>query len=589
MAKRGLAIVFTLLAIAVAISIVGMVTLYFAFGRAPSIPANSMLVVDIGGDLPESASNDVVAYLRGSRTPTVRSLVEMLHSAKVDDRVAALVLKPTGLSTSFWAKVQELRGAVLDFKQSGKPVYAFLPYSDEQIYYLATAADHIFLTPSAPLDLKGIATYQVFLRGTFDKIGVVPDMHHIGDYKTTINAYTEKGYTAAHREMDESINRDLFEQMAEAIAEARRLSVDDVRALIDQGPFLADAALQARLIDEVAYEDQALEKVRTANGRSLRLLKGQDYARVSPRPSGRGSGPRIAVIYASGPIVDGRGGFDPLNGPSLGSETLIEAIRSAADDEAVRAFVLRIDSPGGSATASDAIWRELTVAREKTRRPLVASMADLAASGGYYIAMPAETIVAQPSTLTGSIGIFGGKLVTGGVFEKLGAHIDSTSIGRNAEMFSPTRPFNESELQKVEEQLRAFYTEFVRKVSQSRNTTPDRIDAVAQGRVWTGRQAKANGLVDELGGLDTAIALAKARANIPEDADVDIVTYPRPKTLYEVVTEGIPGATDSAVQAALNGMLSDDERAMLRALRGGGTMFRRGEVLALMPGGDWGR
>lgn len=583
MAKRGLAIVFTLLAVAVLISIAGMVGLYLAFGRSPSVPANSMLVLEIGGSLPESAPNDVVAYLRGARAPTVRSVVEMLRSAKADSRVSALIIKPTGLDSGLWAKVQELRGAVVDFKKSGKPVYAYLPYADEQIYYLATAADHIFLTPSAPLDLKGVATYQIFLRGTFDKIGVVPDMHHIGDYKTAINSYTEKTYTAAHKEMDESLNRDLFEQLVDAIADARKLSVADVRGLIDQGPFLAESALQAKLIDEIAYEDQAFEKVRTANGKSLRLLKAQDYSRVPARTSGRGSGPRIAVIYASGQIVDGKGGFDPLNGESLGSETLIEAIRSASTDDDVRAFVLRIDSPGGSATASDAIWRELMVAREKTKRPLIASMGDLAASGGYYIAMPAEAIVAQPSTLTGSIGIFGGKLVIGGAYEKLGAHIESTSIGRNAEMYSPTHPFSATELQKVDEQLRAFYGGFIRKAAQSRHSTPERIDAVAQGRVWTGRQAKENGLVDELGGLDTAIALAKARANIPAETEVDVVTYPRPKSFYEVVSEGMSGNTDAAVIRALSTLLTDDERTMLRALRGGGTLFRRGELLALMP------
>jgi protease-4 len=211
-------------------------------------------------------------------------------------------------------------------------------------------------------------------------------------------------------------------------------------------------------------------------------------------------------------------------------------------------------------------------------------MGDLAASGGYYIAMPAQAIVAQPSTLTGSIGIFGGKLVLGGAYEKLGAHIESTSIGRNAEMYSPTHPFSESELQKVDEQLRAFYGDFIQKAAQSRHTTPERIDSIAQGRVWTGRQAQENGLVDELGGLDAAIALAKARANIPEGTDVDIVTYPRPKSFYEVVSEGMSGSTDAAVARAFGTLLSADERAMLRALRGGGTMFRRGELLALMPG-----
>ena len=235
----------------------------------------------------------------------------------------------------------------------------------------------------------------------------------------------------------------------------------------------------------------------------MTTLEAADYARVSPASIGLNRGPRVAVIYASGAIVGGHGGFDPLNGETVGSDTLIDAIRDARKDLSVRAIVLRIDSPGGSATASDAIWRELILARdEKKDRPLIVSMSDLAASGGDYIAMPAQVIVAQPSTLTGSIGIFGGKLVMGGVYEKLGAHIEATSIGRNAEMESPARPFNASELQKLEAQLRAFYTDFIRKAAESRRTTPEKIDSLAQGRVWTGRQAKENGLVDELGGLD---------------------------------------------------------------------------------------
>jgi protease-4 len=292
------------------------------------------------------------------------------------------------------------------------------------------------------------------------------------------------------------------------------------------------------------------------------------------------------VIYASGEITGGRGGYDPLNGAALGSETLIDAIHSARKDASVRAIVLRIDSPGGSATASDAIWHELMLARQdRPDLPLVASMSDLAASGGYYIAMPAQVIVAQPSTLTGSIGIFGGKLVTGGLYEKLGAHIEATSIGRNAEMESPAKPFSASESQKLDEELRSFYDGFVRKAAQSRHTTPERINAIAQGRVWTGRQAKEQGLVDELGGLDRALAIAKVRARIPERSEVEIVVYPRPKSVYEMLSDTVSGNSSSAVQAWMSANLSTDETALLRSLRGSEAMFRRGELLALMPFG----
>jgi protease-4 len=585
MAKRGLVIVLTLLGIAVFLSFAAFGALYFFLGRAPAVPSRAMLILDVGGDLAESAPADVVTFIRGARTPTVRTIVETMRKAKTDSRVSALLLEPTGFSAPYWGKVQEIRDAVLDFKSSGKPVYAYLQYADERNYYLATAADRIFLMPSAPLDLTGVATYAVFLRGTFDKLGIVPDMHHIGDYKTAINAYTEKTYTAAHKEMDESLNRDLFEQIVRGVAEARRKTDEEVRGLIDEGPFLADAALRAGLIDEIGYHDQVEDRLREDHGTDMTALKSEDYARARPRPFGRANrAPRVAVIYASGAIVDGKGGFDPLNGEMVGSDTLVEAIRSARKDNAVRAIVLRVDSPGGSATASDAIWRELMLAKqEKANRPLVVSMSDLAASGGYYIAMPAETIVAQPSTLTGSIGIFGGKLVPAGLYEKIGANVESTSIGRNAEMGSPARPFNQSELQKVQEQLQAFYSQFVRKAAESRHTTPEQLDRLAQGRVWTGRQAKENGLIDELGGLDRALAIAKDRAKIPADSDVELVTYPRPKTFFEMVNDTVSGSSDRAISAWVSSHLSSDEIAALRALRGSTGMFRRGELLALMP------
>jgi protease-4 len=584
MAKRGLAIVFTLIGVGVVLSILAFVGLYFVFGRTPPVPAHAMLVLDIGGDLSENAPTDVVTYLRGARTPTVRSIVETLHKAKADSRVAALLLKPTGFSSPYWGKVQELRDALIDFRESGKPVYAYLEYADERNYYLATAADHIALMPSATLDLTGVATYALFLRGTFDKIGVVPDMHHIGAYKTAVNTYTEKTYTAAHKEMDESLNRDLFDQIVEAVADARGKSDVDVTTLVDNAPFLASEALRAGLVDEVAYEDQVVEKIRAEKGRDLTRLDGSDYARVSPASLGLNRGPRVAVIYASGAIVGGKGGFDPLNGETLGSEAIIDAIREARKDGNVRAIVLRIDSPGGSATASDAIWRELMLARnEKADRPLIVSMSDLAASGGYYIAMPGQVIVAQPSTLTGSIGIFGGKLVPGGAYEKLGANIESTSIGRNAEIYSPARPFNASELERVEAQLRAFYTDFIRKVAESRHTTPEKIDAIAQGRVWTGRQAKDNGLVDELGGLDRAIEIARERAKIPQGSAVEIVTYPRAKSFYEIVSDALSGNSEAAISGWVATHFSPEELTAIRTMRGGSTLFRRGEPLALMP------
>ena len=585
MARRGLAIIFTLLGVAFFISLAGFVALYFLFGREPSVPSNALLTLAVGGDLAEVAPSDVVSYVRGSRTPTVRTVVDTLRKAKVDRRVDAVLLKSTGFTTPFWGKVQEIRDAVIDFRTSGKPVYAYLEYGGDRDYYLASAADKVFLMPSSPLELTGVATYEVFLRGTLDKFGVYPDLHHIGEYKTASNTFTEKGFTAAHREMDIALNRDLYDQIVRGIAESRQRTEAEVRTLLDEGPFLPETAKQAGLIDEIAYEDQVVAKLREARPDATRDLDGEDYAGVALSSLGLNKGPRIAVIYAAGAIVSGKNGYDPLNGATVGSDTLIEYIRRARKDSTIRAIVLRIDSPGGSAAASDAIWRELMIAKTERRdRPIVASMSDLAASGGYYIAMPAEAIVAQPSTLTGSIGIFGGKFVTGGVYEKLGASIDSTSIGKHAEMNSPVRPYNTEELKKVEEQLRAFYDDFVKKAAESRHSTSAEIDRLAQGRVWTGQQAKAVGLVDALGGLERAVSVAKERAKIPADNDVELVAYPPRKMLYELITEEFSGGNQaSAISTWMAANLSSGEIEALRGIRGPATMFRRGEALALMP------
>ena len=583
MARRGLTLLFTLLGVAVFVSIAGFVALYLLFGREPAVASNTTLVLQVGGDLAEVAPGDVVGYLRGVRTPTVRSVVDNLRKAKADSRIRAVLLKPAGFSSPFWGKVQEIRDAVLEFRKSGKPVYAYLEYGGDRDYYLATAAEKIFLMPSAPLDLTGVATYEPFLRGTLDKIGAYPDLHHIGDYKTAINTLTQKGFTPAHKEMDESLNRDLYDQIVRGIADGRKKNDAEIRQRFDEGPFLPEDALHAGLIDDVAYEDQVNDKLQA--GERRRRVDGDEYARVSLTSVGLNRGPRVAVIYATGTITSGKSGFDPINGAVVGSDTLIEHIRQARRDSGVRAIVLRVDSPGGSAAASDAIWRELVIAKnERADRPLVVSMSDLAASGGYYIAMPAQAIVAQPSTLTGSIGIFGGKVVTGGVYQKLGARIESTSVGRNAELDSPVRPYNPSELKKLNEQLQAFYDQFVEKVAESRHTTPEKIDAIAQGRVWTGRQAKENQLVDELGGLDRAIAIAKQRAKIPAETEVELVVYPARRSFYELLADQLSSPGEGiAVATWLNANLSKSEIEALRVMRSPLALFRRGEVLALMP------
>jgi protease-4 len=585
--RRVLKFIVILVAILVTVGVLGAITGGFLLLRGPYVPEHATVLLRIGGTLLEMPPSDVLGQVTGgARSQTVRTYVDELRRAKTDSRVASVLIMPTHLDLPYWGKVQELRDAILDFKQSGKRVNAYLEDGGDREYYLATACDRIFLVPGSTLDVKGIASYAVFLRGTLDKIGATSDFEKIAEYKTAPNQLSERTYTPAHREMDESLNLDMYEQLVRGIAEGRKKRVEDVRALIDQGPFLPDAALRAGLVDALAYEDQ-LDGMGVVSKNAT--VEGDDYARGRLRPR-VSTMPRIAVIYISGVIASGDSGFDPLNGEIVGSKALVQAIRSARADSSVRAIVLRIDSPGGSSTASDVIWRELSVTRDqKPSRPLVASMSDLAASGGYYVAIAAPQIVAQPATLTGSIGIFGGKVVTGGTYAKLGANIESLSIGKNAEMDSPARPFSPSEREKLREELREFYNQFVAKVASSRKMPVARVEELARGRVWTGQQAKANGLVDALGGLDQAIALAKKRAGISPGTEVEVVNYPPRKTLFELIAQRLAGSNsqrdmpvDLEMVAALVGA---GDRETLGLLTAPMRLFRRGEPLALMPVG----
>jgi protease-4 len=571
-----------LIGLAVIVSIAGILFLYLALSRGPSVPEQAILVLRPGGQLRETLPDDVVGQLLGRDTTTVRGLVESLRLAKRDPRIKTVLLMPSTLESPFWGKVQELRDAIIDFRQSGKKVIAFLEYGGDREYYLASAADRIFLLPTSPLDLTGVASYEVFLRGAFDKAGAYPDFLHIGDYKTAVNQLTEKGFTAAHKEMSESLNRDMYDQLVRDIAAARKKTESEVRSLIDQGPFSPENALHAGLVDDLVYLDQVDDRVpemRPASGEPRRI-EGVDYQRISPRSVGIRPRSKIAVLYAVGVITSGKSGFDPVNGGVVGSDTLVEQIRQVRDDDSIKAIVLRIDSPGGSSVASDVIWRELMITRDqKASRPLVTSMSDLAASGGYYIAVPGQVIVAEPATLTGSIGVYSGKFVISGTLDKVGVNTATVKSGRNADINSPFSQFTPDQRARLQDYMQGFYDNFVEKVATSRHTTPERIDAIAQGRVWTGAQARQRGLVDRLGGLDTAVAIAKERAKIPADEDVELVSYPGRRSFYEAVVEQFRSQS-FGVWSALAGI--GDIRS-LAAVTAPVRLFRRGEPLALMP------
>ena len=578
---KGLRFVIGFLLIATVISVGAMLLLYLVVAQEPAVPARATLVLKPTGELLEVQPGFV---LGGGNELTVRGYVELIRKAKGDSRITGILLKPGGINSPFWAKIQELRGALEDFKSSGKDVHAWLEYGGDREYYLASVADRVYLLPSASLDLTGVASYEVFLRGTFDWIGTYPDFLHVGDYKTAVNTYLEKTFTPAHREMSESLNRSQYQQLVRTIANAREKKEDEVRALIDQGPFQPADALRVGLIDEVAYEDELDDLVPEL--RAADYIDAEDYAAVSWEKAGVRRQSRIAVINASGVINSGSSGFDPVNGAVIGADSLVEYIRDARADRSIKAIVLRVDSPGGSSTASDVIWRELSISRDNGR-PVVVSMSDLAASGGYYIALGGDAIVAQPGTLTGSIGVYTGKFVMTGTLEKLGANIEATSSGKHAEIYSPDRKFTPDERKKIEESMQNVYDQFIERTAAARHMTPEKVDEVAQGRVWTGEQAKQLGLVDELGGLYTAIDMAKQRARIPADEEVDLVVYPPHRSVYEVLADQLSSPVDRMRAAytsdALMQLLGPRERKAVAAMLAPSRLFRSGQVLAHMP------
>jgi protease-4 len=573
--QRGIRFIVVFLLVAVVVSMTGMAAMYFMVSRAPSVASGSVLVLRVPGGLAERQANAFLTSLVGN-APTVQSVVNSLRKAKVDPRIRGVILKPAGPQL-LWGKAQEIRDAVIDYQASDKPIVAFLEYGGTQEYYLASAADKVFLVPGSPLDLVGVASYEMFVRGALDKIGASADMLHAGDFKTAANFYTETTMTPAHREMAESLNRDLYEQIIDGVAEGRGLAKAEVRRLVDEGPFLPADALEAGLVDGLVYADEVKQQS-PFDEVNWREVADRDYREIGLESVGLNRGRRIALIYAVGTINSGSGGVDLMGGEVLGSDTLVQAIRAARDDDSVRAIVLRIDSPGGSAVASDVIWREVLLAKDE--KPVIASMSDLGASGGYYIAMGADAIVAQPATLTGSIGVVAGKIATGGTYEKAGITVEPVSSGRFSEIYSPIRPFSDDERVKMQEHIDAIYEQFVSKAAEGRGTTRDAIHEVAQGRVWTGRQAKAHGLIDELGGLSRAIALAKERVGIDADDEVELVVYPKPKSLFEVLNDGFSVARIAARLAGLASPQTQVLGAAVAPLR----LFRSGEPLALMPG-----
>jgi protease IV len=533
-----------LLFAAVCVVVVLAVLWKMTSGKAPSIPDNSVLVLNLDGDVPEVPPvNFGLPFGENQAQPTIRDLWTALHAAAADPKVKAILLKPHGLAIG-WGKLEELRQDLVDFKSSGKPIYAYLQTPGMHEYYLASVADKIYVSPDDYLEIKGFRIEAVYLKNTLDKLGISFDVDHIGRYKDAGDILTQNSMSPETREVLNDMLDQVFGNFCSTVAASRHKSADDLRSLIDQGPFLASAAKGAGLVDELGYESQTLRDLKAkVKARSDLVKTGyRSYARANP-----GSGQRIAFLAASGDII--RGTVDQPLGQAdvIASETFSRTIQQVRNDKSIKGVILRVDSPGGDAVASDEILHEVKLlAAEK---PLVISMSDVAASGGYFISATGDPIVAYPNTVTCSIGVIYGKPNLHGLYDKLGVTKELLMRGKFAGIDSDYTPLSDAEKQKLHQGIEATYRSFVTKVATARKKTYDQIDPLAQGRVWMGAQASSNGLVDHLGGLNEAVQLARQKAKLGPNEEIMLVPFPPKRSLFDVLFNS---NTDSMVDAQVS-------------------------------------
>ncbi|HXC26788.1 MAG TPA: signal peptide peptidase SppA [Stellaceae bacterium] len=524
-------------------------------GKAAPLPQSIVLTADLTGGLADKPDPDPMARLLFDEKGTLRDFVDAVDRAADDPRVKGLYLE-LGDDSLGLAKTQQVRDTIAHFRAKGKYAVAFADTFGEgdpgtRPYYLATACDEIWLQPLGEVSLTGLRSETPFLKGLLDKLGIAADFDHREEFKTAMNSLTETQMTAPQREEVEGLLTSIWGQIAGDIAKARNLSPERITALADRAPLLADEAQPLGLVDKLGYRDQALAEARAHGGDSARLMNFSKYFKAAGRPHASGS--RIALIYGTGLITRGgsaAGVFadeDQFTARSIG-----RAFAAATRDKDVRAIVFRIDSPGGSATASETIWRNVAEAR-RAGKPVIVSMGDVAASGGYYVAAPADKIVAEPATLTGSIGVLAGKLVLGGLMQKLGVTTDSAERGANSGMFSAASDFTPAQRERLDAELDNTYAGFKNHVVAGRHLTTDQVEAAAKGRVWSGEDAKGKGLVDALGGYETAFDLAREAAKLPEDAPIDVVVYPRERGLSATLIARLRG-DDIDETSALGGL-----------------------------------
>jgi protease-4 len=514
--------------------------------KKPEIAETTVLRFDFERPQTEKASVGLADALLGDHKISFADTIETIRRAADDGRVRGLVAR-TGEVPLGLAQVQELRDAIAAFRAKGKFAYAYAESFGDlgggtRAYYLSTAFDEIWLQPVGSVGLIGVAAELPFFKGTLDKLGVTAAFDRRAEYKSAMTQMTETKLPDTDREAFTGLVKSVFDQTADGIAQDRKLVGADVRTLIDGGPYPGDEALAKHLVDHIGYADEAMDAARKKAGVGVKILTGPRY--LDAIKVGAPTGDVIAILRAVGEIRSGRTPSGPAGeSDGVAADDLVKAIGDAAHDPAVKAIVLRIDSPGGSAIASETIWRALKRAHDGGK-PVMVSMGDTAASGGYYIAAPADKIVAEPGTLTGSIGVFSGKLITTGLWDKIGVSWDEVSQGKNAGIDSTLHDFTPEQHARFEHSLDEVYHAFIAHVADGRKLDPAKVEAIARGRVWTGAQGKENGLVDELGGLDVAVGLAKAAAHIAADQPIVLRPYPRPRSPIEQLMAGLSGEDD---------------------------------------------
>lgn len=569
--KSWMKITLLVLAILISVGVFYYLLLSSFMESAPPISRDSYLELNIYGEIPERSYSDPFSRIFTSEPPSMEGLLDCINKATIDPKIKGIVLRPLGSSIG-WGKIEELRDALFQFQKTGKPVYVYLEMAGNRDYYLSLTGDMIFGSPTGMLMINGLLGGSYFIKGTFDKIGVEADFIAHGKYKNAPDIFTRSDMSPAQREVINSILDDYFGRYVKSIGEERDLDQETVRKLINRGMYTISDAVEKGLADTVMYFNEFKDYLKKMNGRSPRFVSYGRYKKIPMSKLGVKAHKTIAIIYCSGTIVSGVGD-DMSDDGMIISDGMANTIREVANDNNIKGIVLRVDSPGGSGIASDIIWQEVFEARKK--KPVIVSVSDMAASGGYYISVSADSIVCEPSSIIGSIGVFAGKFSLKDLYKKLGINKVEIPRGENSDIFSEYDKFSDEQRTLIKQGIDEFYRIFVDKVVEGRVMTDEQVDAIGQGRVWTGDQAVKNGLVDKIGGIKTAINMVKKMCGIPEGQAVYVRRLPRQKSLLDrLLSDGL-----SVKNSSLLNFLPLNQRSYFQ----GYLYFKSYEPLAILP------